>query len=381
VNFFIKKEKSQLRDIIIIDDFSNQEIEHIFRIADDMANIISSGSPRLCNGKIMSTLFYEPSTRTRLSFESAMIRLGGNVIGFAEPGSSSVAKGETLADTARVVSEYADVIVIRHPYAGAAKVVADYSEIPVINGGDGSHQHPTQTLYDLYTINKHLGRIGELKVGLCGDLRFGRTVHSLSYALARFGSEIICIAPEDLELPEHVIQRLELKYKRKVSYAEKLDDVIGDLDVLYMTRIQKERLPEDIDYRSVASRFVINKALMSKAKKQMILLHPLPRVDEITYEIDDDQRAFYFRQSAYGVRVRMALTAIVLDVLKIPTTAGSMPSSRLVTVKKRCVNPRCVVNHEPYLTQKFEVISDLPPLLACVYCGEKPVDEDSDTNV
>jgi len=369
-----------LRDIIVIDDFSNQEIEHIFHIADDMSNVISSGSPRLCNGKILATLFYEPSTRTRLSFESAMLRLGGNVLGFAEPSSSSVAKGETLADTARVVSEYADVIVIRHPFAGAARVIADYAEIPVINGGDGSHQHPTQTLYDLYTINKHLGRIGELKVGLCGDLRFGRTVHSLSYALARFGSDMICIAPEGLELPDHVLQRLELKYKRKVNYAEKLDDVIGDLDVLYMTRIQKERLPENIDYNSIAKKYVIDKALMSKAKKQMILLHPLPRVDEIAYDIDDDQRAFYFRQSAYGVRVRMALIAIVLDILKIPTTAGSEPLSRQVTVKKRCVNPRCVVNNESYLTQKFEVISDLPPLLACVYCGEKPVGEDSEAN-
>ncbi len=365
-----------MRDVIVIDDFSNQEIEHIFHIADDMANVISTGSPKLCNGKILATLFYEPSTRTRLSFESAMIRLGGSVIGFAEPSSSSAAKGETLADTARVVSEYADIIAIRHPLAGAAKVMADYSEVPVINGGDGSHQHPTQTLYDLYTINKHLGRVGGLKVGLCGDLKFGRTVHSLSYALARFGSEIICISPKDLELPEHVLQRMELKYKHKVSFAEKLEDVIANLDVLYMTRIQKERLPVDIDYQSVAGQFVINKELMSKAKKQMILLHPLPRVDEIAYELDDDQRAFYFRQSAYGVRVRMAITAVALDVLKIPSTTGlEAPARQVVSVKKICINPRCVVNHEKYLTQKFEVISDLPPLLACVYCGEKPIDE------
>jgi aspartate carbamoyltransferase catalytic subunit len=372
----LKEDENYLRDAIVIDDFSNQEIEHLFHIADDMANVISTGSPKLCNGKILATLFYEPSTRTRLSFESAMIRLGGSVIGFAEPSSSSAAKGETLADTARVVSEYADIITIRHPLAGAAKVIADYSEVPVINGGDGSHQHPTQTLYDLYTINKHLGRIGGLKVGLCGDLKFGRTVHSLSYALARFGSEIICISPKDLELPEHVLQRLELKYKHKVSFAEKLEDVIANLDVLYMTRIQKERLPVDIDYQSVAGQFVINKELMSKAKKQMILLHPLPRVDEIAYELDDDQRAFYFRQSAYGVRVRMAITAVVLDVLKIPSTTGlEAPTRQVVSVKKICINPRCVVNHEKYLTQKFEVISDLPPLLACVYCGEKPIDE------
>jgi aspartate carbamoyltransferase catalytic subunit len=364
-----------LRDVIVIGDLSNQEIEHIFHIADDMAGVISSGAPRLCNGKILATLFYEPSTRTRFSFESAMIRLGGSVIGFAEPGTSSAAKGETLADTARVVAEYADIIVIRHPYAGAARVVADYANIPVINGGDGSYQHPTQTLYDLYTINKHLGRIGDLKVGLCGDLRYGRTVHSLSYALASFGSEIVCIAPEGLEMPEYVLQKLELIYNRKVKYADKLEDVIGELDVLYMTRIQKERFPEDIDYRTMSCKCVIDKTLMSKAKKQMVLLHPLPRVDEIAYELDDDPRSFYFRQSAYGVRVRMAIIAVALDVLKIPTTVGSAPLPRLVTVKKKCVNPRCISNHDLYLPQKIEVISDLPPLLACVYCGEKPADD------
>ncbi len=364
-----------MRDLIVIDDLSNQEIEHIFHIADDMANIINTGGPKLCSGKILATLFYEPSTRTRLSFESAMIRLGGNVIGFAEPSSSSVAKGETLADTARVVSEYADIIVIRHPLAGSARVMADYSEVPVINGGDGSHQHPTQTLYDLYTINKHLGHINGLKVALCGDLRFGRTVHSLSYALARFGAEIICISPKGLEMPDHVLQRLEIKYKHKVKYHDRLEDVISDIDVLYMTRIQKERLPGDIDYNSVAGKFIINKALMTKAKNQMIILHPLPRVDEIAYELDEDQRAFYFRQSAYGVRVRMAIIAVALDILKIPATTGIEPTARLVSVKKKCVNPRCVTNYEPSLSQKFEVISDLPPLLACVYCGEKPIEE------
>ncbi len=364
-----------LRDFIVIDDFSDQEIEHIFHIADDMAGIISSGNPKLCGNKIMATLFYEPSTRTRLSFESAMIRLGGNVIGFAEPGSSSVSKGETLADTARVVAEYADIIVIRHPLAGAAQVIADYADIPVINGGDGSNQHPTQTLYDLYTINKHLGHIGGLKVGLCGDLRFGRTVHSLSYALARFGAEIIAISPKGLEMPDHVIARLDTKYKKTIKYADRLDDVIGDLDVLYMTRIQKERLPSDIDYNSVAGKYIVNKELMSKAKKQMVLLHPLPRVDEISYELDNDQRSFYFRQSAYGVRVRMAITAVLLEVLKIPSNVTPPATPRMITVKKRCINQKCVVNNESYLTQKFEVVSDLPPLLACAYCGEKPVDE------
>lgn len=362
-----------MKDLIVIDDLSDQEIKHIFRIADDMAGIIDSGGPRLCGGRIMATLFYEPSTRTRFSFESAMIRLGGSVIGFAEPKTTSVAKGETIADTARIMSEYADIIVVRHPLAGAAKVMADYAGVPVINGGDDSHQHPTQTLYDLYTIQKHMGQIKGLKVGLCGDLRFGRTVHSLSYALARLGADIVCIAPDGLEMPDYALQRLRLKYKRQVEYADRLEDVIPDLDVLYMTRIQKERLPKEIDYQSVAGKYVIDESLMARAKKQMMLLHPLPRVDEIAYELDNDDRAFYFRQSAYGVRVRMAITAVLLGALKMPDSVRSQPPPRLIKVNKRCANPRCVMSHEPYLEQKFEVISEL--LLGCAYCEEQPVDD------
>ena len=361
-----------MKDFVVIDDFSDQEIGHIFRIADDMAGIIESRGPRLCGGKIMATLFYEPSTRTRFSFESAMIRLGGSILGFSEPQTSAVAKGETIADTARIMSEYADIIVVRHPLAGAAKVMADYSKVPVINGGDDSHQHPTQTLYDLYTMQKHMGRIDGLKVGLCGDLRFGRTVHSLSYALARFDAQMVCIAPRGLEMPDYIIQKLDIKYKKKVEYADRLEDVIGDLDVLYMTRIQKERLPKEIDYQSVAGRYAIDKALMARAKKQMMLLHPLPRVDEIAYELDDDSRAFYFRQAAYGVRVRMAVTALLLGALKMPDSVPSRSAPRLANVKKRCTNPRCVVNHETYLEQKFEVISELA--LGCAYCGQTPVD-------
>ena len=363
-----------MKDFIVIDDFSNEEIIHLFRIANDMAGIIDSGGPRLCRDKIMATLFYEPSTRTRFSFESAMFRLGGSVIGFSEPKTTSVSKGETLADTARVMTEYADIIIIRHPLAGAAKVMADYAHVPVINGGDDSHQHPTQTLYDLYTIQKHLGQIEGLKVGLCGDLKFGRTVHSLAYALARFSADIVCIAPKGLEMPNYILQRLKLKYKKEVEYADHLEDVMNDLDVLYMTRIQKERLSEDINYESVAGKFVINKQLMAKAKKQMMILHPLPRVDEIAYDLDGDERALYFRQSSYGVRVRMAITALLLGALKMPNSVRAQPPPRLVNVKKRCVNPKCVTTHELYLEPKFELISDL--LLSCAYCEEQPVDEE-----
>ena len=363
----------KVNDLIVIDDLSDQEIEHLFRISEDMAGIIESGGPLLCRGKIMATLFYEPSTRTRFSFQSAMMKLGGNVLGFAEPRTSSVAKGETVADTARIMSEYADIIVVRHPLAGAARVMADYADVPVVNGGDNGHQHPSQTLYDLYTIQKHLGAIKGLKVGLCGDLKFGRTVHSLAYALARLGAEIVCIAPEGLEMPEYALQRMRLKYKREVQYADRLEDAIPELDVLYMTRIQKERLPAEMDYRSVAGKYVIDKALMDRAKSQMVLLHPLPRVNEITPEVDNDERALYFRQSAYGVRMRMAITAVLLGALKMPDSVRPATTPRLVSVKKRCANPSCVMSHEPSLEQKFEVISEL--MLGCAYCEERPVDE------
>ena len=369
------KGAQKVNNLIVIDDLSDQEIEHLFRIADDMAGIIESGNPLLCRGKIMGTLFYEPSTRTRFSFQSAMMRLGGNVLGFAEPKTTSATKGETIADTARVMSEYADIIVVRHPLAGAPKVIADYADVPVINGGDDSHQHPSQTLHDLYTIQKHLGQIKGLKVGLCGDLKFGRTVHSLSYALARFGAEIVCISPRGLEMPEYVLQRLKLKYRHQVEYVERLEDAIPELDVLYMTRIQKERLPAEIAYESVVGKYVVDKALMARAKGQMMLLHPLPRVDEIAYKLDDDERAFYFRQSEYGVRVRMAIAAILLGALKMPDSVRPEPPPRLVSVNKRCTNPRCVTTHELYLEQKFEVISEL--MLGCAYCEEQPVDDET----
>ena len=371
----MKEGYKEVNDLIVIDDLSNEEIKVLFSMADQMAGIIDSGGPLLCRGKIMATLFYEPSTRTRFSFQSAMMRLGGNVLGFAEPKTSSVAKGETIGDTARIISEYADIIVVRHPLAGAARVMADYADVPVINGGDDSHQHPSQTLYDLYTIQKHLGAIEGMKVGLCGDLKFGRTVHSLAYALARLGAEIVCIAPEGLEMPDYVLQRMRLKYKQEVQYVDRLEDAMPELDVLYMTRIQKERLPAEMDYPSIAGKYVIDKELMSRAKSQMTLLHPLPRVDEITPEVDNDERALYFRQSAYGVRMRMAISAVLLGALKMPDSVRSASPPRLVSVKKRCVNPRCVVSHEPYLEQKFEVISEL--MLGCAYCEEEPVDEET----
>lgn len=363
-----------MNNIVVIDDLSTQEIEHLFHIADDMSGIIDTGNPLLCRGKIMATLFYEPSTRTRFSFQSAMMRLGGNVLGFSEPKTTSVAKGETIADTARVMDDYADIIVIRHPLAGAARVMADYADVPVINGGDDSHQHPTQTLFDLYTIQKHLGPIRGLKVGICGDLKFGRTVHSLANALAKLGAEIVYIAPEGLKMPESVTQKLLLQHKQQVEYIDRLEDVIGELDVLYMTRIQKERLPAELDYQAVAGKYIVDKALMKKAKGQMMILHPLPRVDEIAYELDNDERAFYFRQSAYGVRMRMAITAVLLGALKMPDNVSTVPPVRYVSVNKRCVNPRCVTAHETYLEPKFEVISEL--MLGCAYCGEPPLDED-----
>lgn len=375
------------RDLISISDLSNEEIEEILKAAEEMEQIhekirqdrpLASSPHRLidlCQGKLLATLFYEPSTRTRLSFESAMHRLGGNVIGFAEPMSSSVAKGETIADTARIISGYSDLIVIRHSLAGAAKVTADYAEVPVINGGDDSREHPTQTLCDLYTIQKHKGKVEGLKVGLCGDLRFGRTVHSLAYALARFGAEIICISPEQLKMPDYVIYNLQNRYQAKVSTSDSLSESLDKLDVLYITRIQTERFPKDLDFAQIAKGYVVDANLLRRAKDETVILHPLPRVSEIAYEVDSDVRALYFRQAANGVFVRMALIAMMLGTYKYKASLESRPDPKgapeaVEISEMRCGNPSCVTLHESYLKPKYLVLSEHPKLLSCVYCDQ-----------
>lgn len=294
-------------------DFSVEELEKLF----DKANDIEKNPEKYrsaCTGKTLATCFYEPSTRTRLSFESAMIKLGGSVIGFSDANSSSAAKGESVADTIRVISCFADICAMRHPKEGAPMVAAKHSKIPVINAGDGGHQHPTQTLTDLLTIRSLKGRLGGFTIGLCGDLKFGRTVHSLINALSRYENiHFVFISPPELRVPDYIVDMLVSK---NISYEEviSLDEAIGGLDLLYMTRVQRERFFNEEDYIRLKDFYILDKAKMEKAKKDMLVLHPLPRVNEISVDVDDDERASYFKQVQYGVYVRMALILTLLEV-------------------------------------------------------------------
>lgn len=296
-------------------DFSIEELEDIFNLAD---KIIENEREfkNICNGKILATLFYEPSTRTRFSFEAAMLRLGGEVIGFSEPSSSSVKKGESIPDTIRTVGSYVDIIAMRHPKEGAPKYASFYSPVPLINAGDGGHQHPTQTLTDLLTIRKAKGSFNNLTIGLCGDLKFGRTVHSLIKALSRYnGIKFILISPKELQVPDYI--KAEILNKKSIDYleVERLEETIKELDILYMTRVQKERFFNEADYIRLKDSYILDKKKLKLAKKDLAILHPLPRVNEISYEIDEDPRAFYFKQVKYGMYVRMALISKLLGVI------------------------------------------------------------------
>ncbi|MDD3367305.1 MAG: aspartate carbamoyltransferase [Lachnospiraceae bacterium] len=294
-------------------DFSAEELEKLFDLANDIENNPAKYA-HICAGKKLATCFYEPSTRTRLSFESAMLNLGGNVIGFSDANSSSASKGESVSDTIRVISCFADICAMRHPKEGAPMVAASKSKIPVINAGDGGHQHPTQTLTDLLTIRSLKGRLNHFTIGLCGDLKFGRTVHSLINALSRYEDiSFIFISPEELRVPDYIIDMLKeknLSYKEVIS----LDDVMPELDLLYMTRVQKERFFNEEDYIRLKDFYILTKAKMELAKPDMLVLHPLPRVNEISVEVDDDPRAAYFKQVQYGVYVRMALILTLLEL-------------------------------------------------------------------
>ncbi|MBN2111609.1 aspartate carbamoyltransferase [Candidatus Woesearchaeota archaeon] len=299
------------RDIISIRDFSREELIYILKVAQKFEK---QNKPVL-KGKILSTLFFEPSTRTRLSFESAMNRLGGKVIGFADAAVSSAAKGESLHDTIKVIEGYCDVIVLRHPVEGAARVAAESAGIPVINGGDGANQHPTQTLLDLYTIKKEKGKITGLNVGFIGDLKYGRTVHSLADALSKFNCNLFFISPDSLKMPSDLLEELG---ERGTKYTETddLNKVSRYLDVLYATRIQKERFADPIEYERVKHSYVIGPSLLRKTKKDIIIMHPLPRVNEISPNLDKCRQAVYFKQAHNGVMVRKALLALVLGKVK-----------------------------------------------------------------
>lgn len=287
-------------------DFSTEEIEELIEKASEIEKHPEAFQMTL-EGKKLATLFYEPSTRTRLSFEAAMINLGGSVLGFSEAASSSAAKGESIKDTIRTVSCYADICVMRHPKEGAPKVASEYSEIPIINGGDGGHHHPTQTLTDLCTIHRQKGRLQNLSVGLCGDLKFGRTVHSLVLALSRYpGIKYVFISPDELKIPEYIKSMLREKGQ---TYEEvrKIEEVIGDLDILYMTRVQRERFFNEEDYIRLKDYYILDLNKLQNANDSLSILHPLPRVNEIAAEVDKDPRAAYFKQVQYGVYMRMSI--------------------------------------------------------------------------
>lgn len=307
--------KKDIRHLIEPMDFTIEELDEIFSLAHQIMTNPEEFS-HICDGKILATLFYEPSTRTRLSFEAAMMRLGGKILGFSEPNSTSISKGETLADTIKMVSIYSDIITMRHPKEGAAKVASIYSSVPIINAGDGGHQHPTQTLADLLTITSLKNGLNNHTIGICGDLKFGRTVHSLIKAMSRYkNNKFVLISPKELAVPQYIREEILEKNNIKYTEVEKLEDVIENLDILYMTRVQKERFFNEEEYLRLKDSYILDKTKMKLASEDMIVMHPLPRVNEIAYEVDEDKRASYFKQAEYGMYVRMALMIKLLGVM------------------------------------------------------------------
>ena len=352
----------KIRNLIDFNDMTLDEWEELrtlaFRIKKSPAEYRD-----VCKGRIMATLFYEPSTRTQMSFQTAMMRLGGKVIGFSDPNSSSVSKGETLRDTVKIVSGYADIVVIRHPIEGAAFASSLYSHVPVINAGDGGHLHPTQTLTDLMTISELKGKTSGLTVGCCGDLLNGRTVHSLLRALMRFeGNRFVLISTPELKLPPYVTEEL-VANGCEIKEVSTLEECIGELDVLYMTRIQKERFPSPEAYARQAGVYRLTSDKMQLAKSDLAVLHPLPKVDEIAYELDDDPRCVYFEQAENGMFIRMALVARLV----MAERTGRAPAYPLPE-KPFCTNPRCISNHEKYLPH---LTKEIDGEIRCSYCDHK----------
>lgn len=335
-----------MRHLIDPSYLSMEETEKLLDLADDI-----SANPdkycHKCDGKILATLFFEPSTRTRLSFESAMMRLGGKVLGFSSANSSSASKGETVADTVRVVSNYADIIAMRHPNDGAAYRAAQFSKIPVINAGDGGHHHPTQTLTDLLTIRRRHKRLDNLTIGFCGDLKYGRTVHSLVKALVNFkGNHFVFISPDELKLPEYIKEEYLKKSDCTFEEVTDLTAVMPELDILYMTRIQKERFSDLDEYNRLKDSYILSPKQMELAKKDMAVLHPLPRVNEITMDVDADERAMYFTQAGNGVLVRMALMLSLLGMADLDLSVQKKDTDVKVEISGACKNQRCISNFE-----------------------------------
>jgi len=367
------------RDLISLEDYSLEEITLLLDVAEQMAAALAAEerdrAPLMPLDRILATCFFEPSTRTRMSFESAMLRLGGGVLSMQDPQVSSVAKGESLADSVRIVSGYADVIVIRHPLEGATRVAARTSKAPVINGGDGAHLHPTQTLTDLFLLQRRKGRIEGLTIGLLGDLRHGRTVHSLAPTLARLGAQVICIAPPQLGMPRPVLKRVAEATGALPREVHVVDEVVDSLDALYATRVQKERFEEPGGHQEVAGAYRVDRELLAKAPPEMLVMHPLPRVDEIDPAVDDDPRAVYFEQADGGVPVRMALIAAILGLHDLPkVTADERPLKPLTPVtdvEDHCDNERCVTVHEPNVPPEYVTFAGET---VCAYC-ERPLRE------
>ncbi|MBE6966560.1 MAG: aspartate carbamoyltransferase [Oscillospiraceae bacterium] len=350
-----------MRSLIDILDLTVEEIDELMHVACDIINNPWKYS-EMCRGKKLATLFFEPSTRTRLSFEAAMLELGGSVLGFSEASTSSAAKGESVADTAKVMSAYCDIIAMRHPKEGAPLVAARNATVPVINGGDGGHCHPTQTLTDLLTIFREKGRLSDITIGFCGDLKFGRTVHSLIHALCRYtGIKVILISPEELKVPNYVKNENAFEYEETTS----LEEAIPKLDVLYMTRIQKERFETDEEYERLKDSYVLTPEKLENAKEDMCILHPLPRVNEISVAVDKDPRACYFRQVANGKYIRMAL---ILKLLEEARQDGNpaLDDSEYIKGVHRCFNPRCITSCEQEIEHMFKVSHS--GAHRCVYC-------------
>ncbi len=356
-----------MRHLIDPTDLSKEETMQIIETAEDIIANRAKYS-QACQGKKLATLFYEPSTRTRLSFNAAMLELGGSVLGFADAASSSVSKGETVADTTRVLECFADIIAMRHYKEGAPLVASQYVKIPVINAGDGSHAHPTQTLTDLLTIKRELGRFDGLTVGFCGDLKYGRTVHSLIKALARFSSiKIVLISPEELKLPQYVYKEVASS-SLEFSEVSTLEEAMPTLDVLYMTRVQGERFADQAEYERLKDSFILSPEKLTEAKKDMVILHPLPRVNEITREVDSDPRAAYFRQVENGKFVRMSLIYTLLkwnEGLKPTSTPHYAPE--LIVGQHTCTNPVCISNTED--VEKLSKRAD-DGAMHCAYCDK-----------
>lgn len=346
-------------------DFSVEETDEILNLASDIYRHPSNYCDS-CHGKKLATLFYEPSTRTRLSFEAAMLNLGGSVLGFSDSNSSSVTKGETVADTIRVVSSYADICAMRHPKEGAPNLASQFSRIPIINAGDGGHNHPTQTFADILTIKELRGSIGNFTIGFCGDLKFGRTVHSLIQELVRYSNiNFVLISPDELKLPNYVKKEVLVANNKPFTEMTSLEEALPDLDILYMTRVQKERFIDEEDYLKLKDSYILDMAKLNNAKSDLLILHPLPRVNEIATDVDSDSRAKYFEQAKYAVYVRMAL---ILKLISLKDDDFTPALPEMVMSSLICENPRCITSIERGIKHVFKLTDAESKTYRCIYC-------------